>query len=368
MTEPLPKAPPAAGETLKIISFNVNSLPRSWSKGLKAYIASTSPDILCLQGTEVSVESPNTFHLPGYCAYFAYPAAAGGGLGSSIYSKIRPISARLGFDDSEGRVLVLEFTKFTVLSVLAPSAGADLENLRAKVDEWNPKVAALAAELQAAKPVIIAGDFKVAHKELDIYDAADREGAAGFTADERAWFSGLLDSGFVDVFREKHPDLQEFTYFGRRFGRRGRGKGWRLDYFLVAKGGLAAVVDCTVDTAPTFVERAPIVLTVDRGNFLTEADAVVQSDVAEVIVVNTGEAVPPGEAPEVAKRPRKKLGADDVRAIREGARTSERARKPVKRDEFEEGDEKPKKTKVNFDDEEYGRPIRKHKKVNKTPK
>jgi exodeoxyribonuclease-3 len=368
MSEPPPKEPPAPSETLKIISLSANSLPRSWSKGLKAYIASTSPDIICLQRTEVSAESPNTFHLPGYCAYFAYPAAAGSGIGSAIYSRIRPQSARLGFADPEGRVLLLEFTKFTVLSVLAPSAGAELENLRAKVDEWSPRVAALAAELQAAKPLIIAGDFKVAHRDLDIYDPADREGAPGFTADERAWFSGFLDSGFVDVFREKHPDLQEFTYFGRRFGRRGRGQGWRLDYFLVARGGEGAVVDCTIDSAPAFIDRAPIVLTVDRADFVAEADEAVPGDAAEVVVVNTGQAVPPQDAPDAPKKPKKKLEPGDVRAILEGARASERVRKPIRRDEFEEGDGKPKKLKVKFDDQEYGQPTRKPKKVKKPQK
>jgi exodeoxyribonuclease-3 len=352
--------------TLKVASVNVNSLSRAWSKGLKAYLDSTSPDILCLQSTSVPSQSPNTFHLPGYRGYFAYPTTEGQGLGSAIYTKIRPVSARLGFDESEGRILVLEFTKFSVLSVHAPSAGDGLSQLRAKVDEWNPKLATLAAELKTTKPLIIAGDFNVAHREIDVYDAADLESTPGFTPDERGWFDGFLGGGFVDAFRARHPDLQEFTYFARKFGRKGRGRGWRMDYFLVAKG--VEIVDCAVDSAPNFSNHLPIVLTIDRDNFLTEVDTIVGDAENEIIVVNTGEVVPPSAIAEKVKRPKKeRIDADDLRAILRETRSSERVPKPISRTEFDGGDEKPKKVKVKFDEQEYGgsSPKRKHKKSKK---
>jgi exodeoxyribonuclease III len=354
-----PATPP---DSLKIISVNANSLRRAWSKGLQAYIDSTSPDIFCIQETDVSSDLPNTFHLSGYRGYFSYPTIEDKPLGSAVYTKIRPLSARIGFDESEGRILILEFTRFYLLTVLAPSAGDGLAFLRTKIDEWNPKFAALAEELQVVKPVVIAGDFNVAHKELDIYDAADQESTAGFTPDERGWFDNFLSSGFVDVFREKNPDVQEFTYFGRRFGRKGRGRGRRLDYFVVAKGTEEFVVECSVDSSPNFSDHVPIVLTLDRAHFLTEDDVEVERDERDITVVNSGAIIPPIDPVKEVKKPKKKrIDPEDLQVILLETRTSERIKKPIQRDEFEQGEEKPKKPKIKFDDLEYGRPLAKRK-------
>jgi hypothetical protein len=41
------------------------------------------------------------------------------------------------------------------------------------------------------------------------------------------------DAGFRDAFREQHPGVVAYTYFSHRFGMRAKGKGWRLDYYLV---------------------------------------------------------------------------------------------------------------------------------------
>jgi len=52
--------------------------------------------------------------------------------------------------------------------------------------------------------------------------------------EERQSFSACYtEAGLVDAFRVQHPDVVGYTYFSYRFGMRAKGKGWRLDYYLV---------------------------------------------------------------------------------------------------------------------------------------
>jgi exodeoxyribonuclease-3 len=366
MSEAGAKEPAVPADVLKIISVNANSLRRAWHKGLKAYLGGSAPDVFCCQSTAVSSASPNTFHLPGYHGYFYYPTSDEPLLGTAVYTKIQPISARTGFDDPDARVIVLEFKQFFLVSVHFPAAGDQLENLRAKIQDFGAKFADLVRGL--GKPAIIAGDFNVAHRDLDIYDPAEKEAAPGFTAEERGWFDSFLSEGFVDVFRDRHPDLQEFSYFERRFGRKGRSHGWRSDYFLASRAIEGSMADSLIEASQVFSDHVPIVLIADRA--IAADDPAVGETL--ITVLNTDETIepaPPSLEAEKPKRAPKKIDEMDMEVILAERRTTGRDRKPIIRKDFEEGDEKPaKKAKVNFDEEEYGKPPRKKKTKKSKPK
>ena len=91
-------------------------------------------------------------------------------------------------------------------------------------------------KLEGKKPVVICGDFNVAHTEKDIKNAKANIGNAGFTYEERDKFTKLLESGFIDTYRyfnsEKDDAFSWWSYLG---GCRARNIGWRIDYFLVSK-------------------------------------------------------------------------------------------------------------------------------------
>jgi exodeoxyribonuclease-3 len=85
-------------------------------------------------------------------------------------------------------------------------------------------------KLQKNKHIILAGDFNVAHQDIDVYNPeAKKNKKAGFMDFERHNFQKYLDIGFVDAFRLKYPQKQEFTF---RDYRQKKG-GWRVDYFLL---------------------------------------------------------------------------------------------------------------------------------------
>ena len=90
--------------------------------------------------------------------------------------------------------------------------------------------------LDKQKPVIICGDFNVAHQEIDIKNAKQNIGNAGFTYEEREKFTELLKSGFIDTYRYYNQDKKDaFSWWSYRKGVREKNIGWRIDYFLVSK-------------------------------------------------------------------------------------------------------------------------------------
>ena len=87
------------------------------------------------------------------------------------------------------------------------------------------------------KPVVMCGDFNVAHEEIDLKNPKTNRGNAGFSDEERGKFTDLLDAGFVDTFRMLHPDLEgAYSWWSYRFNARKNNAGWRIDYFLAERG------------------------------------------------------------------------------------------------------------------------------------
>ena len=67
-------------------------------------------------------------------------------------------------------------------------------------------------ELDKKKPVIYTGDLNVAHEEIDLKNPATNHKNPGFSDEERAAMTKLLDSGFSDTFRELYPDTVSYTH------------------------------------------------------------------------------------------------------------------------------------------------------------
>lgn len=59
--------------------------------------------------------------------------------------------------------------------------------------------------LNEIKPLVVTGDLNVAHHAIDVYDPKKLEGCPGFSKEERESFTTFLESGFVDIWRERNP-------------------------------------------------------------------------------------------------------------------------------------------------------------------
>lgn len=223
--------------TLKLISWNVNGIRACLKKGFMDYFLEANADAFCLNETRVQPGQVE-LDLPGYHQYWSH-AQKKGYSGTAIFTKTKPIQAlyKLGVEelDHEGRITALEFETHWLISVYTPNAQPGLARLDHRM-KWDDAFRNFCIELKKQKPVIICGDLNVAHQEIDLARPKENIGNAGFSDEERAKFSELLNAGFVDTFRHLYPTATEqYSWWSFRANARARNVGWRIDYFLVSE-------------------------------------------------------------------------------------------------------------------------------------
>lgn len=230
---------------MKLISWNVNGVRAAVKKGFVDFLQSEKPDILCLQEIKISQKdiTLSAFDFAGYKEFW-FPADRPGYSGTAILIKESLLSDSLSSSrvkeglgvadfDAEGRTQILETPDFYLINAYFPNSRADLSRLDYKI-EFNKAMWQLAKKLEKKKPVIITGDFNVAHREIDLARPKQNEGESGFTLEERESFTDLLKLGFIDTFREINPDKAQYSWWSFRAGARARNVGWRIDYFCVS--------------------------------------------------------------------------------------------------------------------------------------
>lgn len=221
---------------MELISWNVNGLRAVLKKNFLEYLEARDPDILCLQETKCRPDDVDQFWPGGYQVHWN-SADKKGYSGTAIFTKRKPlnISYDMGHDDhdSEGRIITAEFPKFHLVNVYVPNSQDGLRRLEYR-QQWDRDFAAFLKDLEKTKPVIVCGDFNVAHKEIDLARPKANVKSAGFTPEERTGFDRFVDNGFVDTFREFETGPDHYSWWSYRGGARARNVGWRIDYFLVS--------------------------------------------------------------------------------------------------------------------------------------
>ena len=235
---------------MKICSWNVNGLRAILAKGtLQSFIEREQPDILCLQETKAKQGQAEV----DFAEYEEIwnSAERAGYSGTAIFTKQKPLSVRFGFTDeqnaiegwqdefgdarTEGRVLTVEFDDFYLINVYVPNEKDDLGRMKYREVVWDKALLDYMKQLDTEKPVIVCGDFNVAHEEIDLARPAQNEGHAGFTKTGRQGMTNYLSNGFIDTWRMLHPNEQKYSWWSYRGGARQRNVGWRIDYFLASK-------------------------------------------------------------------------------------------------------------------------------------
>ena len=222
---------------MKFISWNVNGIRACVQKGFMDFFKEADADIFCLQETKMQ-EGQLELELPGYHQYWNY-AMRKGYSGTAVFTKKEPISVSYGIGiekhDQEGRVITLEFEDFYFITVYTPNSQNELARLPYRM-EWEDAFLTYLKKLEEKKPVVFCGDLNVAHQEIDLKNPKTNRKNAGFTDEERAKFSALLENGFVDTFRYFYPEVEGiYSWWSYRFKAREKNAGWRIDYFMVSQ-------------------------------------------------------------------------------------------------------------------------------------
>lgn len=258
---------PSWEEKLRLISWNVNGIRAGYKKGLVDFLEREEPDVFCVQETKAMKEQlteaqVNPLDLHSYWS----SAERKGYSGTATFTRDEVISYSQGIGikayDSEGRFSITEHEEFTLFNIYFPNGGSGKERHDYKQRFLKDLNKHLQERLDNHESLIVVGDYNVAHRDEDVYDPVKLAKDSGFLPEEREWFDSFLAMGFVDTFRQHHPDDRDrFSWWDQRTRARMANRGWRIDYICVSEDLAERVVEADLmeeqegsDHCPIFIE------------------------------------------------------------------------------------------------------------------
>lgn len=247
---------------MRLISWNVNGIRACVEKGFLDSFQKLDADVFCIQESKLQAGQID-LDLPGYYQYWNY-AEKKGYSGTAIFTKKEPMHVMYGIGveehDHEGRVITLEYPEYYMITVYTPNSQDGLKRLDYRMT-WENDFLAYLKKLEETKPVIFCGDLNVAHKEIDLKNPKTNRKNAGFTDEERACMTTLLEKGFVDTFRHFYPNQEGiYSWWSYRFQARAKNAGWRIDYFITSKSLEDKLVDAKIHTGILGSDHCPVEL------------------------------------------------------------------------------------------------------------
>jgi exodeoxyribonuclease-3 len=249
---------------MRIISWNVNGIRAVVKKDFFKDFEKMAPDILCLQETKAQDDQvlEAVAQINNYFVY-ANSAEKKGYSGTAVLTKTKPIQVVKGLGraehDNEGRVLCLEYDAFFLVNVYVPNSGSELKRLDYR-QTWDLDFLTYLKELEKKKPVVVCGDFNVAHKPIDLtHPKPNYNKSAGYMQEEIDGMNRFTSEGFVDTFRYFYPNKTEaYTWWSYRAGAREKNVGWRIDYFLVSPSIISSLESAFILNSVPGSDHCPV--------------------------------------------------------------------------------------------------------------
>lgn len=280
---------PTAITTVNVNGVRAATKVRSENnRGFVPWLRSAGADIVLLQEIRASEEQAKEALEPllddGWHLSMS-ESVVKGHAGVGVLSRMEPTAVRVGFGsdefDSTGRYLEADLETgvgaVTVASLYLPKGAAaptesssekDAQKYAEKKRFLDGFGAHLGSLARKRRPVVVGGDWNIAHAEHDIKNWKGNLRSPGFLPHEREWVGGLLESGWVDVMRELHPDVDgPYSWWSWRGKAFDNDAGWRIDYHLANKAMATRVTKAFVDRADAYDRRwsdhAPVTIIVD---------------------------------------------------------------------------------------------------------
>lgn len=250
---------------MRLVTWNVNGIRAAVRNGFWEWLATDTPDILCLQETRIQPEQiPQEMrHPPGYYTFW-HSAERRGYSGVATFCRDEPQAVRSGFGqarfDDEGRVLVTEHGGFTLVNAYFPSGRRGHERVTFKLAFYDALLDFCGTLRAHGQRLVVCGDFNTAHQPIDLARPKQNQKTSGFLPEEREALGHWVEMGFVDAFRHLHPNLEAYTWWTYRFDARTRNIGWRIDYFFVAEELMPHVHDARIRPDITGSDHCPVEL------------------------------------------------------------------------------------------------------------
>lgn len=254
---------------MRVMTLNVNGIRSAARRGFYAWAAGLEPDVICLQETRAQEHQLplEATALAGFTPFFV-DAKRRGYSGVALYARKQPVAVRrtLGWEDmdAEGRFVQADFGKVSVASLYVPSGISGPARQAFKMDFLERLLVVLTALRHGGGSQIVCGDFNIAHKLVDTYNATRNSQITGFLPEERAWFDTLIESvGWVDAFRVVNSEPKQYTWWSNWPAAWERNLGWRIDYQLVTPDLAERVQRSFIYKDSRFSDHAPLIVDYD---------------------------------------------------------------------------------------------------------
>jgi len=234
---------------MRIVSWNINSLRRRQERFL-AWLASTQPDVVCLQETKCTDQQFPVLDLKaaGYHSAFHGQKSYNG---VAIISKTVPGDVRSTMcdqeEDPQARVIAATIGNVRIYSVYAPNGQAVGSPAYDYKMKWYQRLRVCLELEERDQSLVVCGDFNVAPKDEDIYDPELWRGAIMCSDGERRAFQDLCGIGLVDTLRLHHPETGLFTWWDYRMLSFPKNRGLRIDAVLASANLAKNCTDSGID-------------------------------------------------------------------------------------------------------------------------
>lgn len=254
---------------MKLITWNVNGIRAVEKKGFHEFWRRLEPDILCLQETKAHPDQLDESLVcpPGWKSFWS-AASRPGYSGTATFCREEPLEFRDGFGipkfDTEGRIVMTRFAKFTLFNVYFPNGGSGMERHAYKQEFLKRFGDHLARRAAAGENIILVGDYNVGYLDIDVYDPKALSTESGFLPEEREWMRSFLVRGFVDGFRHFHPhEKDRYTWWSYFQNARTLNRGWRIDHICVSQSLEKALKSVEILDEQTGSDHCPVVAELD---------------------------------------------------------------------------------------------------------
>ena len=238
---------------MRVATFNANSI-RSRFNVLVKWLDLHQPDILAIQETKVQdVDFPvSDFADTGYKIVFRGQKKYNG---VAIFSKDKPtgvVSALEQDTTDQARFLKARIGNITLINTYIPQgASIDSEKFQYKLDWFRWLRDHLLKHHSPDEPILWVGDLNVAKEDIDVHDPDRLWGSVCFCEPAQKALQEIIEWGFVDVFRKRHPEPGNYTFWDYRVPNGlERNLGWRLDYIMMTSKIADKCTDCWIDREP----------------------------------------------------------------------------------------------------------------------
>ncbi len=233
---------------MRLATWNINGL-RARLDFLKIWLDDRQPDLVGLQ--ELKLEEARfpflEFEALGYHA-LVHGQKAWNGVAILGREPIDLVQAGLpGEEEFGARWISTRCGNLTYGTAYCPNGKSVEHDDYPRKLKWFDSFASHLAEMASGGPSIVGGDFNIVPQPIDSWNEEKLTGKIFHTEEERAKIAALEKDGWIDLFRDRRPDEQKFSWWDYRGGAFHRGMGLRIDLMLATPTLAERVEDVWID-------------------------------------------------------------------------------------------------------------------------